>query len=59
MARLAVSDSRVFLMFMSAAAQRLGKSEKELWEGLLDQWHQRVSDPRILPAQKRTFHHLI
>ncbi|KAF8272542.1 ARM repeat-containing protein [Lactarius quietus] len=49
MARLAVSDSRVFLMFMSAAAERLEKSEKELWEGLLDQWRQRfdnVSEPR-------------
>ncbi len=45
MARLAVSDSRVFLMHMSAAAERLGKSGTELWEGLLDQWRQRVSAP--------------
>ena len=51
MARLAVSDSRVFLMFMSAAAERLEKPEKELWEGLLDQWRQRVSAPQILPVQ--------
>ncbi|KAH9062811.1 ARM repeat-containing protein [Lactarius vividus] len=50
MARLAVSDSRVFLMYMSAAAERLGKPETELWEGLLDQWRQRfdnVSEPRL------------
>jgi hypothetical protein len=49
MARLAVSDSRVFLMFMSAAAGKLEKPETELWEGLLDQWRQRfdnVSEPR-------------
>ena len=55
MGRLAVSDSRVFLMFMSAAAERLGKSETELWEGLLDQWLQRVSAPPILPMKKPTF----
>ena len=53
MARLAVSDSRVFLMFMSAAAGRLEKPEKELWEGLLDQWRQRVSAPQIHPVPKK------
>jgi hypothetical protein len=43
MARLTLLDSRVFLQYMSAAANRLGKPETELWEGLLDQWRQRVS----------------
>jgi hypothetical protein len=30
---------------MSAAANGLGKPETDLWEGLLDQWRQRVSAP--------------
>jgi len=49
MARLTLLDSRVFLQYMSAAANRLGKPETELWEGLLDQWRQRfdnISEPR-------------
>ncbi|KAI0268377.1 ARM repeat-containing protein [Gloeopeniophorella convolvens] len=49
MARLAVLDSQVFLQYMSAAASGLGKPEHDLWEGLLDQWHQRFdneSEPR-------------
>ncbi|KAI0307271.1 ARM repeat-containing protein [Multifurca ochricompacta] len=49
MARLAVWDSRVFLQYMSAAANRIDRPESELWEGLLDQWRQRfdnVSEPR-------------
>jgi hypothetical protein len=45
MARLAVLDSRVFLQYMSAAANMLEKPETTLWEGLLDQWRQRVSAP--------------
>lgn len=49
MARLTLTDSRVFLQYMSAAANRLGKPETELWEGLLDQLRQRfdnISEPR-------------
>lgn len=49
MARLTLIDSRVFLQYMSAAANRLGKPETELWEGLLDQLRQRfdnISEPR-------------
>jgi hypothetical protein len=49
MARLTLIDPRVFLRYMSAAANRLGKPETELWEGLLDQWRQRfdnISEPR-------------
>ncbi|KAF8505664.1 ARM repeat-containing protein [Russula emetica] len=49
MARLTLIDSRVFHQYMSAAANRLGRPETELWEGLLDQWRQRfenVSEPR-------------
>lgn len=49
MARLTLLDSRVFLQYMSAAVNRLGKPETEVWEGLLDQWRQRfdnISEPR-------------
>ncbi|KAH9966059.1 ARM repeat-containing protein [Russula dissimulans] len=49
MARLTLLDSRIFLQHMSAAANRLGNSETELWESLLDQWRQRfdnVFEPR-------------
>ena len=52
MARLTLLDSRVFLQYMSAAANRLGKPEKELWEGLLDQWRQRVSSLTIYPRKR-------
>jgi len=45
--RLILVDSQVFLQYMSAAANRLGKPETELWEGLLDQWRQRVSTPKL------------
>jgi hypothetical protein len=45
MARLTLLDPQVFLQYMSAAATSLRKPETELWEGLLDQWRQRVSTP--------------
>jgi len=51
MARLTLLDSRVFLQYMSAAANRIGKPETELWEGLLDQWRQRVSRPTVYPRK--------
>jgi hypothetical protein len=47
MARLVVLDSQVFLQYMGAAANVLGNPETTLWEGLLDQWRQRVSTPQI------------
>jgi len=50
-ARLTLIDSRVFLQYMSAAANRLGKPETELWEGLLDQWRQRVGTPKSYPRK--------
>ncbi|KAI9512244.1 ARM repeat-containing protein [Russula earlei] len=49
MARLILQGSRVFLQYMSAAANELGKPETVLWEGLLNQWRQRfdnISEPR-------------
>lgn len=46
MARLVVLDSQVFLQYMGAAANVLGNLETTLWEGLLDQWRQRVSTPQ-------------
>jgi hypothetical protein len=46
MARLVVLDSQVFLQYMGAAANVLGNPETTLWEGLLDQWRQRVSTPQ-------------
>ncbi len=52
MARLTLLDSRVFLQYMSAAASTLGKRETELWEGLLDQWRQRVSSPKSCPRKQ-------
>jgi hypothetical protein len=52
MARLTLIDSQVFLQHMSAAANRLGKPETELWEGLLDQWRQRVSTPNLYPRKR-------
>src|SRR5579863_5604492 len=55
MARLTLLDSRVFLQHMSAAANRLGKPETELWEGLLDQWRQRVSGSKICLMQRHFF----
>jgi hypothetical protein len=57
MARLAILDSRVFLQYMNASASTLGKPETTLWEGLLDQWRQRVSNLTIDPRKTRTFHH--
>jgi hypothetical protein len=56
MARLAVLDSRVFLQYMSAAANMLEKPETMLWEGLLDQWRQRVSVPEDNYVRKRRIH---
>ena len=51
MARLTLLDPRAFLQYMRAAATRLRKPETELWEGLLDQWRQRVSTPRTYPRK--------
>ncbi|EJD01395.1 ARM repeat-containing protein [Fomitiporia mediterranea MF3/22] len=48
-ARIALNDPRVLSQLMSATAVKLNKPEKELWDGLLDQWWRRfdnMSEPR-------------
>ncbi|KII94850.1 hypothetical protein PLICRDRAFT_47858 [Plicaturopsis crispa FD-325 SS-3] len=49
LARIAMSDGRMFLQLMSATATAQNTSETNLWEGLLDQWWRRfdnISEPR-------------
>ncbi|KAI0081841.1 ARM repeat-containing protein [Panus rudis PR-1116 ss-1] len=41
LARIAITDKQLFLQLMSAAPQKVNRSEKELWEALMYQWWKR------------------
>lgn len=42
-ARMALNDPFVLTQLITASAPILRKTEKEIWEALLDQWWRRVS----------------